>query len=66
MGSEVTPVTLPEAWLGLWSLQWGQREATLERTFGVLPFDPQVKSGFDLGPRLSTHYVEMVGVGGAL
>lgn len=59
MGSEVTLVTLPRVWLGLWSLH-GRREGTQERTLGAQPFDSQVKSCLYLGSCLTVHYVEMV------
>lgn len=60
MGSEVTLVTLPRVWLGLWSLHGRRREGTQERTLGVQPFDSQVKSCLYLGSCLTVHYVEMV------
>lgn len=56
MGSEVTLVTLPRVWLGLWSLHGRRREGTQERTLGV----QQVKSCLYLGSCLTVHYVEMV------
>lgn len=59
MESEVTLVTLPRVWLGLWSLH-GRREGTQERTLGAQPFDSQVKSCLYLGSCLTVHYVEMV------